>query len=302
VTDWTEADIPDQTGRTALVTGANTGIGFEAARALAEHGARVLLGCRNPDKAADAQQRIGQTAPDATVEVIELDVSSLDSVQQAAEAVRGTTDRLDLLINNAGIMMTPRWLSDDGYEMQFATNHLGHFALTGQLLNLVTGTVGSRVVSVSSNAHKFGKMNFDDLDGEKRYGRTRQYGMTKLANVLFIRELQRRLSAADLDTLALGCHPGGSDTELSRNLPAVLQRLQVVMTPFTQSAQMGALPTLRAATDPTAQAGQYYGPGGMGELKGHPVVRETSKAARSDADAARLWEISEKRTGVTYPI
>ncbi|MDH3707498.1 MAG: oxidoreductase [Acidimicrobiia bacterium] len=302
MTDWTEADIPDQTGRTALVTGANTGIGFEAARALAEHGARVLLGCRNPDKAADAQQRIGQTAPDATVEVIELDVSSLDSVQQAAEAVRGTTDRLDLLINNAGIMMTPRWLSDDGYEMQFATNHLGHFALTGQLLNLVTGTVGSRVVSVSSNAHKFGKMNFDDLDGEKRYGRTRQYGMTKLANVLFIRELQRRLSAADLDTLALGCHPGGSDTELSRNLPAVLQRLQVVMTPFTQSAQMGALPTLRAATDPTAQAGQYYGPGGMGELKGHPVVRETSKAARSDADAARLWEISEKRTGVTYPI
>ncbi|MDH4168374.1 MAG: oxidoreductase [Acidimicrobiia bacterium] len=300
--DWTEADIPDQTGRNVLITGANTGIGFEAARALAQHGARVLLGCRNPEKAADAVERLAAAAPGAMVEVVPIDVSSLSSVREAAAVVRADTDQIHLLINNAGIMMTPRWQSDDGHEMQFATNHLGHFALTGQLIDLVMAADGGRVVSVSSNAHKFGKMNFEDLDAEKKYRRTGQYGMTKLANLLFIRELQRRLAAADTDAIALACHPGGSATELSRNLPTLLQKLEPVTAVFTQSAAMGALPTLRAATDPAATGGQYYGPGGFGEMKGHPVVRQPTKAACRDADATRLWEISEELTGVSWPI
>lgn len=300
--DWTEADIPDQSGRTVVITGANTGIGFEAARALAEHGARVLMACRNTEKADAAAQRIAATAPDASVEVIATDVSSLASVEAAAKTIRGTTDELHLLINNAGIMMTPRWVSDDGHEMQFATNHLGHFALTGRLLDLVLASPDSRVVAVSSNAHKFGRMNFDDLDAEQKYRRTGQYGMTKLANVLFVRELQRRLTEAGSDTIAMACHPGGSNTELSRDVPGFMKALEPLSARFMQDAAMGALPTLRAATDPGATGGQYYGPDGMGEMRGNPIVRKTSKAAQNDADAAHLWEISEELTGVTYPI
>lgn len=301
--NWTEADIPDQTGRTAFITGANTGIGFEAARALAGHGARVLMGCRDQEKAVTALDRIRSGAPEAELEIVPVDVSSLESVRDAAAAVGSIAPHLDLLINNAGIMATPRWVSVDGYEMQFATNHLGHFALTGLLLGRMIEVDGSRVVSVSSNAHKMGRMNFDDLQGEKRYRRTRQYAMTKLANLHFIFELQRRLGAAASPTVALACHPGSSQTELARNMPGwMIKASDLTIGRLMQDAARGALPTLRAATDPAAQGGQYYGPDGRGELKGPPVVVEPSKRARSDDEAARLWSISEELTGVEYPI
>ncbi len=294
---WTSADIPDQTGRTAVITGANTGLGYETARALAGRGARVVLAVRNLDKGKAAADLIARRYPGADVAVQELDLTSLDSVRAAADQLRAGHDRIDLLINNAGVMMTPKATTKDGFELQFGTNHLGHFALTGLLLDRLLATPGSRVVTVSSNGHRFGRIDFDDLQSERSYSRTGAYGQAKLANLLFTYELQKRL--AGTDTIAAAAHPGSSATELGRNLPRIVEwgfGLTV------QSSEMGALPQLRAATDPTVRGGQYYGPGGFLQMRGYPKIVSSNRRSHDVAAQRRLWSVSEELTGVTYPL
>jgi len=302
MTKWTAIDIPDQTGRTAVITGANTGLGFETAAALAARGARVVLAVRNLDKGKQAATGISAAAPGAQVELQELDLTSLDSVRSAAAQLRSDHDRIDLLINNAGVMYTPKSTTKDGFELQFGTNHLGHFALTGLLLDRLLPVAGSRVVTVSSIGHRIrAAIHFDDLQWERRYGRVAAYGQSKLANLLFTYELQRRLAPGGT-TVALAAHPGGSATELTRNLPRLLAVAVPLVEPLFQSAEQGALPTLRAATDPGARGGQYYGPDGFGETRGYPKV-VASSAQSHDADLQRrLWAVSEELTGVVYPV
>ena len=303
---WTPADIPAQTGRTAVVTGANTGLGLETAAALAAHGAHVVLAVRNLDKGKDAIQeieaRIGAAGPGATLTLQELDLTSLDSIRAAADELRSHHDRIDLLINNAGVMFTPRSTTKDGFELQFGTNHLGHFALTGLLLDRLLPVPGSRVVTVSSMGHRIrAAIHFDDLQWERSYGRVAAYGQSKLANLLFTYELQRRLAPRGT-TIAAAAHPGGSNTELMRNMPAPLRAATVALAPIFQGADMGALPTLRAATDPGVLGGQYFGPDGLGEQRGHPkVVRSSDQSYDVDLQR-RLWTVSEELTGVVYPV
>ncbi|HYB34466.1 MAG TPA: SDR family NAD(P)-dependent oxidoreductase [Mycobacterium sp.] len=297
---WTAAGISDQTGRVAVITGANTGLGYETAMALAAHGARVVLAVRNLDKGKDAAARITAKSPHADVALQELDLTSLDSVRAAAEQLRSDHDRIDLLINNAGVMMTPKSTTKDGFELQFGTNHLGHFALTGLLLDRLLPVAGSRVVTVTSMGHRIGRIRFDDLQWEHRYSRMGAYGQSKLANLLFTYELQRRLTGTNI--IAAAAHPGASRTELARNTPPWIR---VVTGPFeltSQSVAMGALPTLRAATDPGVLGGQYFGPGGFAELRGYPKV-VASNARSHDVDMQRrLWAVSEELTGVVYPV
>jgi NAD(P)-dependent dehydrogenase (short-subunit alcohol dehydrogenase family) len=301
---WSTTDIPDQTGRVAVVTGANTGLGFETAKALAAKHATVVLAVRNVDKGKEAAATIAAAAPGADVHVQPLDLSSLASVREAAEALRGAHPQIDLLINNAGVMYTPKQTTVDGFEMQFGTNHLGHFALTGLLLDRLTATPGSRIVTVSSMGHRIrAAIHFDDLQWERSYSRVGAYGQSKLANLLFTYELQRRLAAAASTTIATAAHPGGSDTELTRNSPAPLRALSAVFGRFVaQSAAMGALPTLRAATDPGVIGGHYYGPAGFRELRGWPRVVESSAQSHDAEIQRRLWSVSEELTGVTYPV
>ena len=301
---WTTDDIADQHGRVAVITGANTGLGLETAKALAARGASVVLAVRDTDKGKQAAATITAASPGADVTVQELDLSSLASVRETAAAVSAGHERIDLLINNAGVMYTPRQTTADGFELQFGTNHLGHFALTGLLLDRLLAAPGSRVVTVSSVGHRIrARINFDDLQASRNYSRVAAYGQSKLANLLFTYELQRRLAASAASTIAVAAHPGGSNTELVRNSPAPLRALNAVFGRFvTQSAAMGALPTLRAATDPAVIGGQYYGPGGFRELRGSPRVVQSS-AQSHDADIQRrLWSVSEELTGVTYPI
>jgi NAD(P)-dependent dehydrogenase (short-subunit alcohol dehydrogenase family) len=294
---WDITDIPDQSGRTAVITGANTGLGYETAAALAAKGARVVLAVRTLDKGKAAADLIVRANPGADVSVQELDLTSLHSIEEAAHELRSGLDQLDLLINNAGVMMTPRSTTKDGFELQFGTNHLGHFAFTGHLLDLLVSTPLSRVVTVSSLGHRMGRIRFDDLQSERRYTRAGAYGQSKLANLLFTYELQRRLS--DTDTIAIAAHPGGSSSELARHLPSAVQ---LAFRPFEQSAELGALPTLRAATDPNASGGDYYGPGGFAELRGYPEVVESNGRSHDVDVARRLWAASEELTGVTVPV
>ncbi|MED5815019.1 SDR family NAD(P)-dependent oxidoreductase [Mycolicibacterium sp. 050232] len=298
--NWTTANIPDQSGRTAVVTGANTGLGLETAKALAAKGAHVVLAVRNLDKGRDAADWIAHTAPGADVALQELDLTSLDSIHAAADQLKSTHSTIDLLINNAGVMFTPREKTKDGFELQFGTNHLGHFALTGLLIDHVLAAPGSRVVTVSSQGHRMARgIRFDDLQWERSYNRVGAYGQAKLANLLFTYELQRRL--AGTHTIAAAAHPGGSRTELTRNLPTVAG---AVFKPFEflfQSADMGALPTLRAATDPGVLGGQYFGPDGLGEQRGYPKVVASSTASHDTEAQRRLWTVSEELTGVAYP-
>jgi len=296
---WTEADIPDLSGRCALVTGANSGIGFETARMLAEHGARVLLACRNETKAEEAIRRIRHVAPRADVAFVPLDLASLSSVRVTAAQIAVEEPRLDLLINNAGVMALPRSETIDGFETQFAVNHLGHFALTGLLLPLLLSTPSARVVSVSSTAHLIGRLDFDNLQGERTYGRWRQYGLSKVSNLLFIYELQRRLSMAHATTIALAAHPGGSVTELARDAGVIMKTLNPLATRVMQSAAMGALPTVRAAVDPAAQGGHFYGPDhGM---RGFPVEVRSNAYSHDTQVARKLWAASEYLTQVSFP-
>ena len=306
---WTEADVPAQRGRTAVITGANTGLGFETARVLAARGAQVVLACRDLGQAKEAAVRIisGSPAPagvvPADLHAVRLDLASLASVREAAEEIGAAYGPVDLLINNAGVMMTPFRRTADGFELQLGVNHLGHFALTGLLLGRMLGREGSRVVTVSSNGHKSGRIDFDDLQSQRRYRRMAAYYQSKLANLMFTYELQRRLAAAQARTQALAAHPGKARTELTRYLPA-WARLEdlVIEQPLGQSAAMGARATLRAAADPAACGGEYYGPGGRGELRGHPRLVASSERARDVEAQQRLWRESERLTGVSYPV
>jgi len=298
---WTTADIPDQAGRVAVITGANTGLGFETALGLAGHGAHVVLAVRNLDKGKDAAARIAAASPQADVAVQELDLTSLESIRAATEQLRSDYDRIDLLINNAGVMWTPKSTTKDGFELQFGTNHLGHFAFTGLLLDRLLPIAGSRVVTVSSTGHRIrADIHFDDLQWERGYSRVGAYGQSKLANLLFTYELQRRLAPRGT-TIAVAAHPGGSRTELTRNLPPRLARISGVIEPLFQDAAMGALPTLRAATDPGVLGGQYFGPDGFAEIQGYPKVVASSEKSHDTERQRRLWAVSEELTGVIYP-
>jgi NAD(P)-dependent dehydrogenase (short-subunit alcohol dehydrogenase family) len=301
---WTESNVPDQRGRVAVVTGANTGLGFDTARVLAERGATVVLAVRDTEKGKQAAQRISTAAPGADVTVAQLDLSSLASVRAAAAELRERYAGIDLLINNAGVMYTPRQKTADGFELQFGTNHLGHFALTGLLLDRITSVPGSRIVTVSSIGHRMrAKIHFDDLQWERSYDRLKAYSQSKLANLMFTYELQRRLAATAAPTLAVAAHPGFSTTELARNSPAALRWLVPVTAPLiAQSAAKGALPSLRAATDPDVLGGQYYGPGGPGELKGSPKLVTSSKQSHDADIQRRLWTVSEELTAVRFPV
>ncbi|POY02841.1 short-chain dehydrogenase [Mycobacterium kansasii] len=302
---WSRADIPDQSGRVVVVTGANTGLGYHTAAVLAFRGAHVVLAVRSPEKGNAALARIVAAKPQADITLQELDLSSLDSVRAAAEALRSTYPRIDLLINNAGVMWTPRQVTEDGFEMQFGTNHLGHFALTGLLLDRLLPVRGSRVVTVSSLGHRIrAAIHFDDLQSERGYDRVAAYGQSKLANLLFTYELQRRLAAdPDAATIAVAAHPGGSNTELARHLPRMVRPLSNILGPaLFQSAEMGALPTLRAATDPSVAGGQYYGPDGFLEQRGHPKLVQSSPASHDEELQRRLWAVSEELTGVRFPV
>jgi NAD(P)-dependent dehydrogenase (short-subunit alcohol dehydrogenase family) len=304
---WSEADVPDQSGRVVIVTGANTGIGYRTAAVLADHGAHVVLAVRNLEKGNAALARIVAASPRADVTVRRLDLSSLDSVRFAADALRVAYPRIDLLINNAGVMWTPKQVTVDGFEMQFGTNHLGHFALTGLMLGHLLPVRGSRVVIVGSLAHRLrASIHFDDLQWERSYDRVAAYGQSKLANVLFTYELQRRLAArtsAKNATIAVAAHPGGSKTELTRNLPRILRPVAAVLRPVIfQSAEMGALPTLRAASDPAVEGGQYYGPDGFAEQRGYPKLVESSAQSHDEELQRRLWSVSEELTGVSFPV
>ena len=314
---WTAADVPDQSGRTAVVTGASAGVGLETARVLAGSGATVVLACRDMRKAGQAADRILATATAtaaaagagagpgaASVRVVHLDLASLASVRAAASEIRASCPRLDLLINNAGVMMPPYQRTADGFELTFATNHLGHFALAGLLLETLLATPGSRIVTVSSVGHTGGVMNFDDLQSERGYDPTRAYWQSKLANLLFTYELQSRLESATSAASALAAHPGIVSTGLWRTTSwweraLISPHLRMLNFRFAQSALMGALPTLRAAADPSARGGAYYGPRGRFGV-GYPVLAESSARSHDAAAQGRLWEVSEQLTGVTY--
>ncbi|MGI9557545.1 MAG: oxidoreductase [Solirubrobacterales bacterium] len=298
---WTKEEIPDQSGRVAVVTGGNSGIGLEAARALAEKGAEVIIAVRSVDRGRQARDEILAKAARASVEVAELDLASLDSVRRFAAEYGEGRDRLDLLINNAGVMAVPQSKTKDGFEMQLGTNHLGHFALTGLLYDTVTATDGSRVVTVSSTAHTSGEIDFDDLMAEESYSKWGRYCQSKLANLLFAYELQRRLVAAGVDTNSIGVHPGYAATNLQKVgtwwMTAAMSVTNVV---FAQSAEMGALPTLYAATSPDAIGGSYVGPGGMRGMRGYPATQPSAERSHDEAVAKRLWDVSEELTGVKY--
>jgi NAD(P)-dependent dehydrogenase (short-subunit alcohol dehydrogenase family) len=297
---WTSDDVPGQHGRLAVVTGANTGLGFETAQVLAARGASVVLAVRDAEKGKAAAARIAGTAPGANVTVQPLDLTSLDSIRAAAAELRARHPRIDLLINNAGVMFPPKQTTDDGFELQLGTNHLGHFALTGLLLEQMLPVPGSRVVTVSSLAHRIrARINFDDLHGERSYRRVAAYSQSKLANLMFTYELQHRLSGAGT-TIAVAAHPGLAGTELTRNSPPIAAFFYARV--ISQKAAMGALPTLRAATDPGVLGGQYYGPGRLFGARGYPKLAQPSRQSRDTAIQRRLWTVSEELTRVTFPV
>ena len=299
---WNVTDIPDQSGRLAIVTGGSGGLGFEAARALAGKGLVVVIACRSKDKGAAARRLILARYPGADVRVTALDVSSLASVREFAAGMNSRCERIDLLINNAGIMAVPYAASADGFEMQFATNHLGHFALTGLLLPRLAATPGSRVVPVASLAARAGAIDFGDLMGQRRYKPWKAYNQSKLANLLFGIELQRRLAQAGAATSAVTAHPGVSATQLFATPAAEIGKrvFMPLLHPLFQPAERGALPILFAATSALAEPGGYYGPDGLGEMKGFPAPARVPAQARDSETAARLWEVSAQLTGVSY--
>lgn len=289
------------TGKTAIVTGGNSGIGLEAAKAFARLGAHVVLAVRNETKGKNARAHILDENPQASVDVMKIDLSDLASIRSFAEEFKTRCQALDLLINNAGVMTPPYSKTKDGFEMQFGSNHLGHFALTGHLLPLLKKTADSRVVTVSSLAHKGAAIAFDNLDGTEGYKAMKFYGQSKLANLLFAQELDKRLKQHGLKPISLACHPGISATNLfkigSRDAPRILKRLA---NRILQPAEMGALPTIYAATEPALNGGEYIGPDGKGQRKGYPALDTPHAAANDEAASRKLWDVSEKLTGVEF--
>ena len=290
---WNESDIGTQEGRIVIVTGANSGIGFETARLLVANGARVVLACRNEEKGREALERM-----EGDVEFRALDLSDLGSVETFASAFTEQYKGLDLLINNAGVMMPPFGRTKDGFELQFGTNHLGHFALTARLFPLMKERPGARIVNVSSNAHKFGRIDFEDLHFEKRYRKMASYGQSKLANLLFTYELDRRLREAGSEVIAVAAHPGWTATNLQDETPSI-RFLNPLM---AMKPVGGALPTLRAAVDPEVKGAEYYGPKGVFEMRGAPVKVASNRRSHDRDVARRLWEISEDLTGVPFTV
>ena len=305
---WSVADIPDLTGKTVIITGANSGLGFEAATVLAGAGAQVVLACRDQAKGRAAEEQIRATHPRAATALMPLDLSSLADIRRCADEILRAYPRIDVLMNNAGVMALPHRQTADGFEMQFGTNHLGHFALTGLLLERLRATPGGRVVTVSSGAHRMGKIRFDDPHWRSGYSKWPAYGQSKLANLLFAYELQRRLAAAGADTISVAAHPGYAATNLQAAGPRMLgssrleRLMEVANSLFAQSAALGALPQIHAAVAPGVRGGQYIGPDGFGELWGHPRVVTSNRRSQDVEAARRLWALSEEMTGVTYPL
>jgi NAD(P)-dependent dehydrogenase (short-subunit alcohol dehydrogenase family) len=297
---WKAEDVPDLSGKVIIVTGANSGLGFEASKEFARKGAKVIMACRNMDKAQVALIQIKEEIPDASIEVMRLDLARLKSIHQFAGKFKAKYDRLDVLLNNAGIMFTPYGKTEDGFEQQFGVNHLGHFALTGLLLDVLKETPKSRVVNVSSSGHTMGKMDFDDLMWKNNgYSGRKAYGRSKLANLLFTYELQRRLESAGIDCISVAAHPGAARTNLMRHMNRILSSiLWVFLGPFIQSAAMGALPEIRASVDSEVKGGEYYGP--EGRYGGYPVQVESNGDSHNEEDAEKLWEVSESLTGVKF--
>lgn len=299
---WTTAEVGPQRGKVAVVTGASAGLGLETARELAAAGATVVLAVRSIERGEAAMDDIRSTVPDARLLIQQMDLASLESVRLAADALHDDLDRIDLLINNAGVMYTDRELTADGFELQFGTNHLGHFAFTSQVLDMLLPVAGSRIVTVASHGHWAPvAFDLDDIRAEGKYNRFVAYSRSKLANLLFTYELHRRLTASGVPTIALAAHPGGSDTELVRHVPGA-RYMRKYLHALAQSAAMGALPTLRAATDPCATGGQYYGPNRLVEMKGDPIVVRSSRRSQDRQLQARLWARSVELTGVEIEI
>lgn len=304
---WTAEQMPDLTGKVFIVTGGNSGIGLAAANEFARKGAEVVLACRDEKKANAAASMIRANDPRGSAQAMKLDLADLASVRAFAEAFAQRYSKLDVLVNNAGVMALPYCKTADGFEMQFGTNHLGHFALTGALLKLLLATPNARVVTVSSGVHRAGKINFDDLNGERSYAKWAAYAQSKLANLLFTYELQRRLEKSGATTRAVGCHPGYAATNLQAVGPTMegsslmVRLMEIGNRLLAQPATMGALPTMYAATAEDVRGSDYIGPSSIGELWGAPAKVKSNRASMDPAAAARLWQVSEDLTGVRYP-
>ena len=294
---FTADDVPDQSGKTIVITGANTGLGYEAAKVLSAQGARVLIACRSQQKAEDAIARMEEENGEVDVRHVALDLGDLSSISDCAEQLQ-SEENIDVLINNAGIMVPPYELTRDGFESQFGVNHLGPFALTGLLLDKLAEAPAPRVVNTSSIAHNAGKIRFSDINAKKRYSASARYGMSKLANLLFSYELQRRLDAADIPIMSVACHPGIASTELTRYMPRVLSAATNFMQPLLNTAAAGAWPTLCAATSDQVEGGDYYGPAKRAETAGPAVKVRSNRASRDKQVATRLWDLSIEMTGV----
>jgi NAD(P)-dependent dehydrogenase (short-subunit alcohol dehydrogenase family) len=303
-TKWTFDNIPDLRGKSIIVTGGNSGLGFESVKAFALKGAKVVLACRRLEKGEKAKSEILKENPTGEIKVMQLDLANLASVKAFTEQIMQEFSQLDVLLNNAGIMATPNVKTADGFEAQLGTNHLGHFALTGHLLPLLKATPGSRVVNVSSLAHKGGKMDFNDLmfENGRKFKPMRAYGQSKLANLLFTYELQRYFEANRINSLAVAAHPGGSNTRLANHFETnpFMEWVSKIARGAMQSAAIGALPQIRASVDANVKGGEYYGPAGIGGFFGLPVKVKSSAASHKTDDARKLWEWSERLTGVSY--
>lgn len=295
--NWTAENIPDQSGKIVIVTGSSSGIGYETARVLANKNAKVIIAVRNLEKGENAKSRIISQNKKADVDIMKIDLSDLSSVKSFANDFNSKYDKLDLLINNAGVMIPPYSKTKDGFELQFGTNHLGHFALTLQLLNLIKSTPNSRIVNVASNAHKYGNIDFNDLNWEKRkYKAMRSYGDSKIANLYFTKELAKKIDSKNV--LVTAAHPGWTATELQRHSGV----FEFANKFFAMPTEQGALPTLRAATDLDAKSGDYYGPNGWQEWKGYPVLVLTNALAKDENIAKKLWKVSEELTKVKFEV
>jgi NAD(P)-dependent dehydrogenase (short-subunit alcohol dehydrogenase family) len=303
-TKWNSNDIPDLNGKVIIVTGGNSGLGYESVKAFAGHNATVILASRSVDRGEQARKEILIKTPGSKIAVMQLDLSDMASIRAFADDFKLKYNRLDVLLNNAGIMTTPYFLTKDGFEGQVGTNHLGHFALTGLLMDIIQNTPKSRVVNVSSMAHRQGNMDFDNLlyENGKGYSPISAYGRSKLANLLFTYELQRKFEQKQIDAIAVAAHPGVSQTNLARYLEGKIwfRVLYPLFTLISQDAIQGALPQIRASVDAGVKGGDYYGPNGFRELKGFPVQVHSNKASHSLSDARKLWEMSEELTKVKY--